>query len=451
MTTRTTRTKQLSYTVGGAGKVFYVVVAVLLALIGLGIYAYSRQLIEGEIVTGMRDIGTMGGATWGLYIVFVIFFVGVSFAGITVATLIRLFNLEHLRPISRMAELLTVIALVLAALIVVMDLGQPGRGIVNLFRYARPMSAFFGTFTLVLSGYLFASMVYLYLDGRRDAALCARQPGRWQWFYRLWAAGYRDTTAERKRHHRTTWWLSLAILPLLVIAHSTLGLVFGIQVGRPGWFSALQAPSFVVLAGVSGMGLIIIIAAILRSVLKLRERLPLQTFAWLGNFTWVLIVGYIYFMAVEMLVATYAAHHHEVRLTHELFSGTYAWIFWSSVGLILISFVMLFGQFLRHRYNLYLIVTAGVLVNLAAIGKRFLIVVPSQTHATLLPYSPGAYSPTWVEYSVILGIFALGTLAYVLFVKVFPIMEVQENEEIRRGRRMMRTKLEDSHGGIDDA
>ena len=162
--------------------------------------------------------------------------------------------------------------------------------------------------------------------------------------------------------------------------------------------------------------MIIVIAAIFRSALKLRERLPLQTFAWLGNLTWVLLIGYIYFIAVEMFTATYAAGQHEVSLTQELFSGTYAWIFWSSIGLIVISFGMLFGQFLRHRYNLALIVTAGVLVNLAAMGKRFLIVVPSQTHGTLLPYS----------------MFALGTLAYLLFVRVFPIMEIPESGERRK-------------------
>jgi len=423
------RTAQVSYTTGRVKNSFYFMLVVLLALIGLGIFAYSRQLINGEIVTGMRDIGTMGGATWGLYIVFLIFFVGVSFAGITVAALIRLFNLEQLKPISRMAELLTVIALILAAFIVIIDLGQPVRGVVNLFLYARPMSALFGTFTLVISGYLFASLVYLYLDGRRDAALYAQQPGKRQWFYRLWAAGYKDTTVERNRHNQTTWWLALVILPLLIIAHSTLGLVFGLQVGRPGWFSALQAPAFVTLAGVSGMGFIIIIAAVLRNIPQLRERLPLQIFTWLGNFTWVLLIGYVYFMAVEILAATYIGHSAEGEVTRQIISGVYGWIFWTSIGLIFISFAVLFGQFLRRRYNIGLIVTAGVLVNLAAIGKRYLIVLPSQTHGSLLPYSAGTYSPTWVEYSVVVGLLALGTLAYMLFVKVFPIMEVKQLEK----------------------
>jgi hypothetical protein len=56
-----------------------------------------------------------------------------------------------------------------------------------------------------MSGYLFSSLVYLYLDSRRDAAVCARTPGRLQGFHRLWAAGYRDTPAERARHRRVSF------------------------------------------------------------------------------------------------------------------------------------------------------------------------------------------------------------------------------------------------------
>src|SRR3989337_1802235 len=257
MATRAIR--ELPYGVGRVGPGFLAIVAGALALIVLGLVAYSRQWVDGEIVTGMRDLGPMGGAPWGLYIAFVVYFVGVSFAGITVAALIRVLNLEHLRPVSRMAELLTVLALVLGAMSVLVDLGQPGRGIINLFRYARPESPFFGTFSLVISAYLIASMVYLYLDGRKDASLCAQRPGPLQGFFRLWAAGYEDNPSQRERHIKASWWLSLFIIPLLVIAHSTLGFVFGLQVGAFGWYGAFQPPEFVVLAGVSGIGLLIVI------------------------------------------------------------------------------------------------------------------------------------------------------------------------------------------------
>ncbi len=68
-------------------------------------------------------------------------------------------------------------------------------------------------------------------------------------------------------------------------------------------------------------------------------------------------------------------------------------------------------------------------VNVAAVGKRFLIVVPSQTHGRLLPYETGSYSPTWVEYSIVIGLMALGALAILTFFKVFPIMDVSESGE----------------------
>jgi molybdopterin-containing oxidoreductase family membrane subunit len=423
-----TRVERLPYGIGRFGAGWYALIIGLLAAVAWGLFAYSREFTEGLVLTGMRDIGTMGGATWGLYVSFVVYFVGVSFAGITTAAVIRLFNLDFMKPVARAAEVLTVVALLLAGPTILLDLGQPLRGIVNLFRYGRPQSPFFGTFTLVIAGYLFASLVYLYLDGRRDAAVCARVPGRLQGFYRAWAAGYRDTPAERDRHARVSFLLALAILPLLVTAHSTLGFVFGLQVGRPGWFSGLQAPAFVVLAGISGIGVLIVIAAVLRFVLPARERLSLPIFRWLGNVLMILTAAYLYFVVVDWLTAIYQRRLAEEDVINAIFTGEYAWLYWLSVGCLILAFLVQFGQFLLRRYSIALIVLSGVVVNVAAIGKRVLVVVPSQTHGALLPYQSGSYSPTWVEYSVVVGLFALGTLLFVLFMKVFPIIEVPEAE-----------------------
>jgi molybdopterin-containing oxidoreductase family membrane subunit len=396
------------------------------ALVLLGVFAYSREIGQGMIVTGQRDIGTMGGATWGLDIAFVVYFVGVSFAGITIAAVIRLFNLSHLRPLARMAEVLTVVSLFLGALAILVDLGQPLRGIVNLFRYARPQSPFFGTFTMVIAGYLFASLVYLWLTSRRDAALLARQDSRLRWLHRFVAAGYRDTPVERKRHQKATFWLAVSILPMLIVAHSTLGFVFGLQVGRPGWYSALQAPAFVVLAGVSGTGLLIVLAAIVKRHLARDAGLNTPVFAWLGRFMMILLFVYLYFMITELLTVTYAGNERELLVTREILWGEYAWIFWASVLLLVAPLVALVFQTLTKRWNLGWLVACGIAVNLAAIGKRYLIAVPSQTHGTLLPYAEGSYAPTWVEYSVVLGLFALGALAIGIFMKVFPIVELEE-------------------------
>lgn len=428
MTTETTTERGLPQGVGKLtpGWLGFFAIAIIVTLTGL--LAYVNQLNQGLVVTGLRDLGTARGAPWGLYVAFDVYFVGVSFAGISIAALIRLFDIEKLKNIARMAELLTVVALILAALAIMADLGQPLRGIVNLFKYGRPQSPFFGTFALVIAGYLFASLVYLYITSRRDAARLAERPSRLRGLYRVWAAGYQDTPAQRHRDRLVTFWLALAILPLLVTAHSSLGFVFGLQVGRPGWFGSLQAPAFVVMAGVSGIGHLMIFAALIRSTLRVNRRITIEVFAWLGRLLLILVFTYLYFVIVEILTTIYQASAVERELSAALLVSRYAWIFWGSIASLLAAVVILGWMALKRSWSVAWSVIAGVLVNIAAIGKRYLIVVPSETHGQLLPYGTGSYSPTWVEYAIIVGLFALGALMIGVFMKIFPIMPMEEGE-----------------------
>jgi hypothetical protein len=65
---------------------------------------------------------------------------------------------------------------------------------------------------------------------------------------------------------------------------------------------------------------------------------------------------------------------------------------------------------------------AAVLANVAAVLKRFLLVVPSQTHGALAPTDPpGVYAPTWVELGMVAGMFGIIGLAVLVFVRIFPI------------------------------
>ncbi len=426
--TAATLEARLPQGVGQISRAWIVFMGLSVVALAFGAYAYTVQFTQGEIATGMRDVGTMGGAAWGLYITMAIYFVGVSFAGITVAAFIRLTGQVHLRPLARIAEVLTVVALILGALAILADLGQPIRGIANLFIYARPQSPFFGTFTLVITGYLYASIVYLYLDSRADAAVLARVPGRLQRLHRLWAAGYRDTPEERERHKRTNFWMSVAVIPLLVIAHSTLGFVFGLQVGRPGWYSALQAPAFVVLAGISGLGHLVVFAAVVRY--RIREgRLNMRLFSWMGKLLLALLLIYVYFLIVDHLTSTFTAREEELRVFNAILWGEYAWIYWLSVAALAAPLMMLAWQFFTKKWSIALLVLSGLLVNVAAIGKRYLIVVPSQTYGTLLPYGIGAYAPTWVEIGTVIGLFALGAVLLGLFAKAFPLVHLQEEPE----------------------
>jgi Ni/Fe-hydrogenase subunit HybB-like protein len=232
---------------------------------------------------------------------------------------------------------------------------------------------------------------------------------------------------------------------MLVIAYSTLGFIFGIRGGRPGWFSALQAPGFVVMAGVSGIGMLIIIAYLLRKIYKLEDVINERTFRTLGLMLMILIITYIYLMIVEELTANYAAPKKDREVAHAIVLGPYAPYFWTTVATLLISAIILFYQFVSGKVKILPTVISGFLVNIAAFCKRFIIVVPSQTHGLLLPYQEGHYSPTIVEIAVVVGLFGLGILAYITFAKIFPLIpldtlsttykaEIMRSEEVKFSR-----------------
>ncbi|MBK9032512.1 MAG: polysulfide reductase NrfD [Myxococcales bacterium] len=406
----------------GVSRAWYLLGAASIAALAFGLYAYVVQLEHGDIVTGLRNPGN-GGAAWGFYIVFYIYFVGVSFAGITVAAMARLFHIEALKPVTRLAELLTISALVVGALMVLADLGRPLDGLMKLPAMARPSSPFYGTFTLVVSGYLFSSLVFFILAGRADASVMARTgPRPLRWLYRLWASGFRDDDVVHARHWRSSFILALTILPLLIIAHSTLGFIFGIQAGRPGWFSALQAPAFVVLAGVSGTGMLILLALASRRMFKLGDRIPLPAIRWLGNFLWVLALVYIYFIIVEELTSTYAAPRADRAIAHQIVGGQFALSFWITIGSLFLAFLIPFVMYLRGRGSMGWLAVAALLANVAAVLKRLLLVVPSQTDGGLIQLQRGFYSPTWVEFGVVTGATGLLCLVILVFGRFFPLV-----------------------------
>ena len=68
----------------GAGRWYYITVAGLFIEFAWGLYAYSTQLRDGLIVTGMRDR-----IFWGLYISLFVFFIGISHAGTLISAILR--------------------------------------------------------------------------------------------------------------------------------------------------------------------------------------------------------------------------------------------------------------------------------------------------------------------------------------------------------------------------
>ncbi len=181
----------------GTGWRYYAWIASLLAVLGWALYAYSRQLEYGLIVTNMRDR-----ISWGLYIASFVFFIGISHAGTLLSAILprdtcALADAHR----TRMAEFITGVALMVAALFPAIDMGRPDR-IANMVLFGRWQSPLIWDILAILT-YLTGSLIYLYVPLIPDLALCRDRLGpqarAWQrWFFNTTAIGWKGTQGQRQ-------------------------------------------------------------------------------------------------------------------------------------------------------------------------------------------------------------------------------------------------------------
>ena len=127
----------------------------LIVICMIGAYAYYRQLRYGLVVTNMRDY-----VSWGIYIYNFVFFVAISLVGSLITAIFRLANVKWSTPLTRIAEIIAVSAIVFASLIIIVDMGRPER-FMNLFLHGRIQSPIMWD-VIVIGTYFFISCLLLY-------------------------------------------------------------------------------------------------------------------------------------------------------------------------------------------------------------------------------------------------------------------------------------------------
>lgn len=417
---------------------YWVLIAVLLGVIGVGLYAWTTQLNDGLIVTGMRDR-----IAWGLYISAFVFFIGISHAGTLISAILRVANAGWRAPITRIAEFITVVALICGASLIIVDMGRPDR-LLNVIFHGRWQSPILWD-VMAISTYLTASIVYLGIPMVPDTAMFRDRFGqmgleRRARFYEFWAIGWQDLPEQRKALLRSIGVMMIIIIPVAVSVHTVVSWIFGMTL-RVGWNSTIFGLLFVAGAIFSGIATLVIVMAVLRKVYRLEEYITEKHFVNLGYLiaTFTLIMMYI--NASEYLTTGFKLEEGEEFLFRELFLGKFSLLYWFYFlgGLLLPGLLIL----VKKTRTIAGVVTAAILVDVAMFAERYFIVISGQ-RVPLMPYEPFDYIPSWVEWSIFAAAMALFVLLIAIFVKVFPIMAVWEivEEKEKAGEIEERTEQE---------
>ncbi|MDP4261767.1 MAG: NrfD/PsrC family molybdoenzyme membrane anchor subunit [Bacteroidota bacterium] len=402
-------------------------IGLLVVVLLVGCYAYSIQLRNGLKVTAMRDY-----ASWGLYISNFVFFVAISLVGALISSVLRLTNFDWYRPITRIAEIIAVAAILFAGIIIIVDMGRPDR-VLNLFIHGRIQSPIIWD-VIVVSTYLVTSVLFLYTPLLPGIALCRdklTEKPKWQrWMYRVLALGWNGNRQQWKIMKRSIAIICILIIPLAISIHTVTAWLFATTL-RPGWDSTNFGPYFVAGAFQAGTACVIIAMFVFRKAYNLQKYLTDVHFNYMGKLLVFLCLIYAYFNLNEYLVPAYKMRGAEGKLLNDLFTGHYAPLYWSVqiFGMALPAVLLLWK---RARKPVPL-ATIALLVVVAAWFKRYLIVTPIMLH----PYTPiqnvpanwAIYFPTWIEIAIVSGSLAGVLLLITLFSKFFPIISIWETLE----------------------
>jgi Ni/Fe-hydrogenase subunit HybB-like protein len=402
---------------------YRLLIFILTVFVLWGLYAFIVQWHNGLAATGMRDV-----VSWGLYLVNFVFFIGISHAGTLISAILRVSDAGWRTPITRMAEMITVVAISIGALFPLIDLGRPERvwHIVTWGRFQSPL-----LWDIVsITSYLTGSLIYLYLPMVPDFAIMRDKLGRGATslrhkIYTFLALGWKGTPEQRHRLEKAIGIMAVTIIPIAVSVHTVVSFVFSMLL-RPGWDSTAFGIYFVIGAIFSGIASLIIVMVIFRKVFHFEEYLTEKHFRNLGKLLLVALLFYVYLTLCEYLTAGYKLKIEDKTLIATLMTGSNAIWFWFFViaGLVVPAFLII----ARKGDLITRLLIAAILVNISMWIKRFVIIIPT-LQVPLMPYEFGSYTPTWVEWSITLAAVAGFMLIFALFAKLVPLISMWEVAE----------------------
>jgi molybdopterin-containing oxidoreductase family membrane subunit len=403
---------------------WWIILAAMIVIFGWGIAALVLQITRGHVITGMRD-----NVVWGVYIVSFIFFMGLSYAGALVSGVLHLIKTEWRKPIMRIAELVTVISLIIGPFYILFCIGRLDR-LHYLFIHPRIQSPISWDVIGIMTD-LIGCFLYLWLSFIEDFAILRDQDKirlpKWrQVIYKWLALGYTGTPKQQKILHTSRTVMSAMIIAIAIIVYSVLAWIFGVTL-QPGWDSTIFGPYFVIAAIYSGTALMIILMAIFRRIYRLEEYITKKHFVNMGILLLIMAAFYGYFTFSDYLTKWYGSVKINATLIDKLFSEfSLLFIFANYIG-ILVPIIIIGFKRLRTLRN---IIISAVIALLALWVNRYIIVVPT-LETPFLPIQDTReawlnYSATWVEWALLAAGVAVYIIMFKLASKFVPIISISE-------------------------
>ena len=393
-------------------------------LLGAGCWAY-------QIGVGIGVGGQNIPVAWGTYLINFVFWVGIAHSGTLISAILHLFRAGWRNPIARAAETMTVFAVCVAGLFPFIHLGR-----IWVVYYILPYPnerTLWPNFqsplvfdVIAISTYLMVSSLFWYTGMLPDLAIVRdRATGLRKKIFHVLSLGWTGRFEEWRHYTRAYLFFAALATPLVISVHSVVSWDFALGI-VPGWHSTLFAPYFVAGAIHSGLAMVLTLMIPMRTIFRYEAFITkdildniAKTIVLTG-----LIVGYAY--AIEYFLAWYSHNIVEQESFRWRAVGEYSLAFWIMV--ICNSVVPLLFFFRKVRRTIPWLFGISILINIGMWYERFVIIIGGVAH-DFMPNAWGTYSPSIIEYGVLLGSFSLFFFLFLLFVKHMPSVSMTEMKE----------------------
>jgi molybdopterin-containing oxidoreductase family membrane subunit len=405
-------------------KAWYVALGFSLALLGL-----LGSCIGYLVLTGVGVWGNNQPAGWGFGIVNFVFWVGIGHAGTLISAILYLFRQNWRTGINRMAEAMTIFAVVCAGLFPGIHVGRPWLAywlfpIPNQMLLWPQFRSPLMWDVFAVGTYATVSLLFWYVGMVPDIATFRdRSRSRVkQIVYGIFSLGWNGSSRHWHRYERAYLILAAIATPLVLSVHSTVSFDFAVS-QIPGWHTTVFPPYFVAGAIYGGFAMVLVLAIPARQLFGLKDIITLRHLDNMAKITLAtsMMVGYSYM--TEFFVAAYSGNPHEQFTFHNRVFGPYCWSWCVMFFCNVIAPSVFWSK--KCRTSMWVLWIVGVFGNIGMWFERFEIIVTSLTR-DFLPSSWHAFWPTWVDICTLEGSFGLFMTLFLLFCRYLPTVAMAE-------------------------
>jgi molybdopterin-containing oxidoreductase family membrane subunit len=275
-----------------------------------------------------------------------------------------------------------------------------------------------------ISTYFTISAVFWYLGlvpdlaTARDRTVSKIRRG----FYKILSLGWNGSNRTWSRYETVYLVLAALATPLVLSVHSIVSFDFATSV-IPGWHSTIFPPYFVAGAVFSGFAMVMTLMILVRKLMHLEDYITPFHLENMCKVT--LLTGSIVTVAylTEAFVGFYSGNPNEMFVIINRAMGPYAWAYWTMVTCNAVVPQLFWSK--RVRTSIPAIFVLSILINVGMWFERFVIIVTS-LHRDFLPSSWAMYMPTVTEVTIMLGSFGLFFTLFLLFLRIFPAISMNE-------------------------